>query len=176
MEAARPRLTFRQSLASLPDVFRFARETVFRVTATRRIVADGALAETLSCTPGHAWLHLRGLREVPGEALPLGFTEVWLDAAYAEPVAQPGVHRTAIFAQVEQRFGLALVEVQQEIAAMVLDAKLARLLRAEEGAPALRIARRYLDAGERLVELSVTIHPADRFTYAMTLRKGGAAR
>ena len=176
VESDRPRQAFRQSLRSLTDVFRFARDTVFHVTATRPVTATGALAQELGCAPGHAWLHMAGFREVPGEELPLGWTEVWLDAAYAEPVAQPAVHRTAIFEQVAARFGVALVEVRQEIAAMVLDATLARALRAAEGSPALRIERRYLGEGERLVELSVTTHPADRFRYGMSLRQEGLPR
>jgi DNA-binding GntR family transcriptional regulator len=86
------------------------------------------------------------------------------------------VHRTAIFEQVEQRYGVTLIEVRQEIGAIVLDAALAKALHATEGSPALRIERRYFGERNRLVELSVTTHPADRFRYGMTLRQDGLGR
>ncbi len=174
VEANRPRQAFRQSLHSLTDVFRYARATVFRVTTIRPVTARGALAEQLVCAPGEAWIHAAGLREVPGEAEPIGWTEVWLLGTYAEVLTGPQVHRTAIFEQVQERFGVALVEIRQEIGATLLDATLARRLRAEEASPALRIERRYFAEGGRLVELSVNTHPADRFRYGMVLQQGAA--
>jgi DNA-binding GntR family transcriptional regulator len=45
----------------------------------------------------------------------------------------------------------------------------AKLLRALDGAPALRAVRRYYDHTGRLIELSNTIHPGERFTYVTSL-------
>jgi DNA-binding GntR family transcriptional regulator len=176
VEADRPRQAFRQSLRSLNDVFGYARETIFRVTSVRPVTVGGDLAERLGCTPGEAWIHAGGLREVPGDALPIGWTEVWLLGDYAEVLAAPQLHRTAIFEQVQQRYGIALAEIRQEISATVLDAPLARRLKSQEGLPALQIERRYLVEGGRPVELSVTTHPADRFRYGMVLRQEPALR
>ncbi len=46
----------------------------------------------------------------------------------------------------------------------------ARLL-AQPNTPALLITRRYFAPGGRLIELSTSLHPAERFRYAMTLRR-----
>jgi DNA-binding GntR family transcriptional regulator len=64
-----------------------------------------------------------------------------------------------------------VIEVDQEIEATLIDAETARLLKAEPGAPALKFIRRYYVTGRRLVELSVSLHPADRFSYHMTIRR-----
>ena len=54
---------------------------------------------------------------------------------------------------------------------MVLDADDAANLGAQPGAPALRIVRRYYGDDGRLLEVADNVHPSDRFTYRMQLRK-----
>ena len=44
----------------------------------------------------------------------------------------------------------------------------------EEGSPALRLVRRYLDASDEAFEISITTHPADRFTFSMQMQRGVA--
>jgi hypothetical protein len=45
------------------------------------------------------------------------------------------------------------------------------LLEVEAGTPALRIVRHYIDPAGEAFEISVTIHPADRFTFSIRLRR-----
>ncbi len=54
---------------------------------------------------------------------------------------------------------------------MLVPAKLARELQVDPGTPALRIVRRYIDPAGEAFEISVTIHPADRFTFSIRLRR-----
>ena len=72
---------------------------------------------------------------------------------------------------IERRFGEAIVEVEQQIEGTVLSSEEAEHLDAEEGTAALRITRRYFVTGRRLIELSTSLHPADRFSYAMTIKR-----
>lgn len=44
-------------------------------------------------------------------------------------------------------------------------------LKADAGSAALKVTRRYLDAKDEVFEISVSIHPADRFTFAMELSR-----
>jgi len=46
----------------------------------------------------------------------------------------------------------------------VAQAPLAEPLKAEAGSPALQLVRRYLDSSNDTFEISITTHPADRFT------------
>jgi GntR family transcriptional regulator len=87
--------------------------------------------------------------------------------------------QSAIFSAIERHSGEAVTEVQQEITATILNRELAALLGVAEGSPALMITRRYFGARHRLFEMSVNIHPSERFSYAISLKRdfpGEAAR
>jgi DNA-binding GntR family transcriptional regulator len=61
--------------------------------------------------------------------------------------------------------------VHQEIRAMVLNAQIAKQLGVSTRTAGLWIARRYLDERDELVELAVSVHPADRFSYRESFRR-----
>ena len=171
VEATRPETGYYQTLQSLPDLFQFASDALYRVTSTERVKVMGRQAEELGCRPGRTWLRLEGLRELPGAAAPLCSTTVMIDARFAAIVEQPRIHARAIFSQIEDRYGVPIHEVHQEIQAGLLDATQAALLQSRPGSAALEITRRYFGAGHKLIELSRNLHPADRFRYAMTVRR-----
>ncbi len=171
VEAMSPTHGYYHAIQSLTELFRYAEETVFRVERAERVTASGALATALSCRAGRAWLRLDGVREQAEATAPLGAMTVFVDARYAALVAEPRTHVTAIFSQIERHYGEAITEVEQEIEAALLEPAAAGRLNARPGSPALLVTRRYFAAGRRLVELSRTLHPADRFRYTMTLRR-----
>jgi GntR family transcriptional regulator len=171
VEAARPQRSYYHALQSLPELFQYAEQTVFRVERSERVTATGRLAADLGCRAGRVWLRLDGPREEPGREVPLCWLTVYVEQRYAAAVEGRAQHTTALFSQIEQHFGEAIVEVTQEIEAVLLTEEDAARLDAKAGGPALLITRRYFAPGRRLVELSVSLHPADRFRYAMTLRR-----
>ena len=57
------------------------------------------------------------------------------------------------------------------LVAALLGEEDAERLRAKAGAPALRVRRTYYDANERLLELSDSLHAAERFAYEMRLSR-----
>lgn len=173
VETSRPERGYHHALQSLPDLFQFASDALYNVTAVERVQVLGREAEELGCRPGRCWLRLDGLREVPGVPGPLCRTVVMIDARYAAVAETPRIHSRAIFAQIEDRFGVPIQEVHQEIEAIVLNADQATLLQSQLGSPALHITRRFFGAGHKLIELSRSLHPADRFRYAMTVRRDG---
>ena len=99
-----------------------------------------------------------------------------MDAAYKEVAADQGSLRTAIWSLIERQFGETVVEVEQQIEAAILDAKQATQLQAAPGSPALKFTRRYYVTGRRLVELSVNLHPADRFSYKMSILRDATGK
>ena len=72
---------------------------------------------------------------------------------------------------IEREYKVTIQRVEQDLQGAVLDADDAANLGTEPGAPALRVLRRYFDDRDRLLEVAENIHPADRFTYRMQLRK-----
>jgi len=173
VESSRPEKGYYHALQSLPDLFQFASDALYRVTRTERVSVLGREAEELGCRPGRSWLRLEGLREVPGVVGPLCQTIVLIDARYAAVAETPRIHTRAIFAQIEDRFGVPIQEVHQDIEATVLDPGQATLLQSLPGTPGLNITRRFFGAGHKLIELSRNLHPADRFRYSMIVRRDG---
>ncbi|MGE0698116.1 MAG: GntR family transcriptional regulator [Hyphomicrobiaceae bacterium] len=171
VQAATAEPSYTQSMRSLGELLQYATETRLDVIAVEDVAARGALAEALGCRPKKPWVRVAGIRHGAEGEPPHCFNEVFIDEAYRAIAESAGTLRTAIWSLIETQFGETVIEVDQEIEAMVLDAELARLLEAEPGAPALRFTRRYYVTGRRLVELSISVHPADRFSYRMTIRR-----
>jgi DNA-binding GntR family transcriptional regulator len=171
--AAAPGAGYMQQLGSIEDILQYARDTRLELGPPERVRARGALAELLGCASGREWLAFSGLRRPARGATAICTTEIWLDAAFAALAPKIGKRRQAINQLVEQAFGHPTVEIRQEISATVLDATQAAWLGAAVDQPALRVLRRYLGPGGRVFEASVSVHPADRFAYAMRLRREG---
>jgi DNA-binding GntR family transcriptional regulator len=64
-----------------------------------------------------------------------------------------------------------ITEVEQEIRAVVLGRAEAQLLGAAPRSPALWVCRKYRNRRGQLVELAISTHPADRFSYSTVLRR-----
>lgn len=173
VEAATPRPGFTQSLATLDELAQFGSEHVRVVQDVRTIVADLSLAGTLGCAGGTRWLRISSLRlDSPTRPRPLGWTDVYVDEQYVE--VGDLVRRSPqvlVSSLIEQRWGRAIARIQQQVRAIALPKELAGPLQADAGTPALQVTRRYLDADDVLFEASVTVHPADRFTFESELRR-----
>ncbi|MGE8472769.1 MAG: UTRA domain-containing protein, partial [Paraburkholderia hospita] len=53
--------------------------------------------------------------------------------------------------------------------------EMAELLRVEAGTAALEIVRRYLDSSGVAFEVSVSLHPAERFSVSMRLKRSAVS-
>ena len=95
-------------------------------------------------------------------------TEVYLDGRLAPIVRSIDVLRTAVFVMVEDQAGEPIVEIRQAIHPCMIDAAKAPILGSKVGDLALQITRRYSGTGGRLLLLSHTLLPGDRFSYSMT--------
>ena len=171
VQAVSAEASYTQSMRSLGELLQYATETRLDVVAVEEVAARGALAEALGCRPKKPWIRVAGIRHGAHGEPPHCFNEVFIDEAYRSIAEEAGTLRTAIWSLIETRFGETVIEVDQEIEATVLSPELAGLLEAEPGSPALKFTRRYYVTGRRLVELSVSTHPADRFSYRMTIRR-----
>lgn len=175
VEAAAPRAAYRPSLASVDDLVQFGATHVRTVRRIKEVTADGALAAELACTPGAKLLRISSLRaDAAAGGRPIGWTDVYVDAAHAGigdlARASPD---TLISSLIETHYGRRIARIRQDIQAAAMPAAQARELGVEPGSPALRIVRRYLDADDLTFEVSITWHPAERFTFSMELERSG---
>ena len=173
VEAATPQTQWRPSLASIEDLVQFGATHVRSVRRVGEVSADGALAEAFGCPPGARLLRISSLRADGAEGgQPVGWTDVYIDAAYADvgELARAAPD-TLISTLLERRHGLRIARVRQDIEAVAMPAPQARALAVEPASPALKVTRRYLDADGATFEVSVTLHPAGRFTFSMELER-----
>ncbi|MED5368778.1 MAG: UTRA domain-containing protein, partial [Pseudomonadota bacterium] len=74
-----------------------------------------------------------------------------------------------VFKIIEENFGLLADEINAEIMAGSLRKERALRLNVEAGSSSIIIVRRYRDTSGRLFEVSVSEHPASRFTYSFNM-------
>jgi DNA-binding GntR family transcriptional regulator len=175
VEAARPTNGFRPSLASVDDLVQFGSTHVRKLQQVVSEQMSAELATDLRCPPGQTWLRISSLRmDSARDRLPVGWTDVYLQPAYAEIgdiVRQsPGV---LISSLIETRYGRRIEQIQQEIRAVTMSEPMAQTLQVAPGSSALKIIRWYSDAAGDVFEVSVSLHPAERFSVSMLLKRSG---
>ena len=176
VESASPKSAFRPTLASVDDLVQFSATHIRKVQSVGEVTADAALALDLGCPAGSRWLRISSLRlEADADSLPVGWTDVYVDPAYADVGdmvrSEPG---TLVCALIESRHGRRIAEIRQDIHAAPVTEAMAKRLRVAPGAAALKIVRRYLDAAGEAFEMSISLHPAERFSVSMRLQQPGA--
>jgi GntR family transcriptional regulator len=173
VEASTPTSSYRHSIESVDDLVQVGATHKRVVREVSEIVADRVLAKRLGCAPGTRWLRISSLRlEEDSTDRPVGWTDVYVDPAYSQlgDIArdEPG---TLISSLIESRYGRRIAEIRQDIRGILIPASLAQPLQTTAGSAGLEVIRRYLDHAGENVEVSITIHPADRFTVSTRLTR-----
>lgn len=179
VKAQRPHSRYSLTAEGLSDLIRYVNDVSLQIHRRDDVVADADLAKLLECPTGQKWVRLLGERFVVGGKEPIGLSEIYVAAAYRAAVDGLQSPDAPIYALIERRFGLEAREVRQEITAVALDEAEALQLGADPGSPGLRVVRKYHSSDGEVFEVAVNIHPADRFSYASTLRlrpSGGTER
>lgn len=175
VESRLPKQGFTQSIVTVQELAHFGSTHVRQLRDVALLVADRDLARTLGFAAGMRLLRLSSLRMQAGvRERPMGWTDVYVDARFSDlqELVRSSPDRL-ISALIEERYGITIARIQQEIAAITLDAAMAAELQAQPGAAALRIQRSYLNAANEVFEVSVSIHPADRFSLSMEMTRSG---
>ncbi|MET0963374.1 MAG: UTRA domain-containing protein, partial [Noviherbaspirillum sp.] len=169
-----PRLV--QGVTSVAELLQFVEATRMQAMAQREIVADDGMAALLGCSPGQHWFEVTVLRTLAGLAEPLAQVLVYLRPEHADVIAHIDASTQPIFTMIESRHGTRVAEVSQEITPVALTRPSAQLLQAAPGCPALQIVRRYFDAQDRIILVSVGLYPGDRFSHSTRFRVQREAR
>jgi DNA-binding GntR family transcriptional regulator len=162
---------YRQSATQVSDLYQYATDTTLVIESRETVAIDAKQAGLLDASAGETWLHLRGRRHAQTQPLPICVTELWLHPEFRSIQGIDGPLSGAVHAAIEEQFGEVVSAVEQEIKGVALSRSVATALDAKPGSPGLWISRRYLNARGRLVELAISIHPADRFSYTTVLRR-----
>lgn len=165
---------FNQPLGGIDDLLQYARDARLEVSELDDVVADERLAETLGLVRGRRYRRIAGRRIGPDRGAPVGVTRIYVRAELAPGAEDLGALDGAIVELIEARHGLRIARIEQQISAGVLEPDEAARLGAGPGEAALVTQRRYYDERDRLIQASVSIHPAGRFVYSTTARRAAA--
>ena len=166
-----------QHVMSINDLLAFATGTHFAIEAVAMVTVDDELALRTGLTAGEQWLTVCGYRltdgvEPAGPSEPaLCRTEYYINRAFAAVGRLLQRHDGPIFPLIEDLFGLSIVEVHQEIAAVLIPSALAGGLDVEAGTPALQVRRTYTTSDGQVAQVTINTHPASRFRHSMTMRR-----
>jgi len=163
---------FGQTVSGIEELIQYAQDTRRVVSSLDEVVADRALARSLAVEPGSRWTRIHNARIDPlRPASPVCAGETYLRLELAAATALLDEQTVALCDLVARSTGVRTAEIEQELQACFVPPELAGILNAAAGSPALRIIRRYYDSASWLFEVSVSVHPADRFSYRMRLRR-----
>ncbi|MEZ0365491.1 GntR family transcriptional regulator [Mycobacterium sp. pUA109] len=160
-----------QDVMSINDLLAFATGARFAIESSAMITVDDALAGRTGLASGESWLAVRGYRQGEGADFPLCWTEYYINRAFAGVGRLLQRHEGPIFPLIEDLFGQNIVEVHQEIAAVLIAPPLAAGLKVEPGTPALEVRRTYTTSDGEVAQVTINTHPASRFRHAMTMRR-----
>ncbi|WP_407561886.1 GntR family transcriptional regulator [Streptomyces sp. 184] len=138
------------------------------------VPADAQVAGELEVPPGHPVIVIERLRFVEEEPWVLTITHVPQEVAPG--LVDEDLTQESLYALLEGRFGVRLVQGRRSVEATVASAELARSLGVNRGAPVLVL--RSVSVGEqgRPVESFVAFHRGDRSRFEVELsRQSGAS-
>ena len=162
---------YTQGIYSLRDLFQYAETTDFKYVYIGRVTLSKTLARRVSAPPGEEWIYAMAIRyEIDGER-PFVVTRLYLNPMLKGIGNALRSNRGPVYALIERDYGMRIDRVEQAIIGIILDEQDAANLGVPTGTPGLSITRSYFDISGRLIELADNIHPADRFTYRMVLRR-----
>lgn len=170
VKATRVDSRYVQSTASISDLPQYVADTRLVTTAAADVIADEFLAELLRCPVGQRWVKVTGFRYAGKEKLPMALTEIYINAAYGGVRKLIGTLKVPVYTLIEKQYGITIVEVKQEIRAATIGAADAKRLSVKPGSAGLVVTRRYFGDNDRPIEVAVNLHPADRFSYSMSMR------
>jgi DNA-binding GntR family transcriptional regulator len=156
---------------SINDLLAFATGAPFTIESNAMVTIDDDLAARTGLKVGSEWLAVRGYRRADGSQTPVCKTEYYINRAFAAIGRLLQRHSGPIFPLIEDLFGVSIVEVRQEIAAVVVTPEIAALLNIETGSAALEMQRTYTTSDGEIAQVTVNTHPSARYRHSMTMRR-----
>jgi len=174
IESAAPVATYSQFGSSIEELVENAKEIRLSLMSSEDVVADEDLAGKLRCRPNQRFLRLEGVVRSVGQRSskpPYYWVEIYVAAAFAGIRDLVSVHNGLVASLIEQHYQEPITEIRQEVTAAKTTAPIAKILSVATNAPALRFQRWYYGRDSSLMQITISVRPADRFTYCTRLRR-----
>src|SRR5262249_42130682 len=148
----RPKIT--QELTALSgfveDMQALGRHPTARLLDKQLVAADRTVAQQLALPAGSLVMRIRRVRLADGE--PVSFDETYLPREVGEKVITNDLEAEPIFALLEERYDLPLVEAEYRLEAVAAGPVVAEALGVETGSPLFLIERTSYGAGNQPVD------------------------
>jgi GntR family transcriptional regulator len=159
--------TLHQPLSNVAEILQYARDTRARFERLGVGPLPRAIAEQVGLVAGGRWTRFMGLRTGADTTEPLAHTVAYVHESLNAVTDLIDPEADTIFKQIETLAKISFLKVTQDIQAIPTTADVAAALGIARRAPCLRILRCYYDADDRILEISASHHPGDRFAYSM---------
>lgn len=166
---------FMQNMNSMGELMDRAKATRFEARYEGRIVVRPALAAILGCQAGESWLRLAGVRRYMDLPQPHSWNEIFIAAPYAGVRALVGAETPTVYELVMKQYGIELVEIEQEISALTISPDHAAEIETAPNSTGLMVIRRYFTRPRQPFEISLSLYPADRFSFKTNLVNAAAS-
>lgn len=170
VEAVEPRANYNISVRSVAELMQYGSETRFVQIDRQRVALAPEEASALGVATFRG-AKVTGYRVAAnGDSRPISFAEIYV----AEPYLAVLEHRRPtepFYRAIERRFEQQIVGIDQEIRAVAVRPRAATALDVPAGSPGLYILRRFYGRGRALLEITVNVHPAERFSHRMFLNR-----
>jgi GntR family transcriptional regulator len=163
--------SYAQDNMTINDLLAFASGAKLDIESISMVTIDAELAARTGLPEGEEWLTVIGFRQAVDAEYTHCWTEYYINRSFAAVGRMLKRHTGPIFPLVEDLFGISIVEVHQEIAAVLVTPELAERLKVEVGSPALEVHRTYSTSDGEVAQVTINTHPAARFRHSMTLRR-----
>jgi GntR family transcriptional regulator len=160
-----------QDVVSINDLLAFANSARFAIESIGMVLIEKTLSSRTGLASGKEWLMVRGFRQTDGAEFPVCWTEYYINRDFAAVGRLLQRHTGPIFPLIEDLFGQSIMEVHQEIAAVLVSPALAQGLKVEVGTAALEMRRTYKTSDGKVAQVTLNTHPASRFCHSMTMRR-----
>jgi len=151
------------SISDPSELIAFTQQTRFDLIAEDWVDIKGELTHILPSAVGERWLRFTGRRFVAEATLPIAFAQILVHPAFEgirHKIDKPGA---IIYRLIEELDGEPIAELKQEISCVSLSKKVADLLGARAGSPAMRVLRYYIGAHGATQSVAINTYPQDRF-------------
>ncbi|MDJ0928516.1 MAG: GntR family transcriptional regulator [Gammaproteobacteria bacterium] len=161
-----------QLMHSPAELMQYPENSRLSLVETEPVRTSRSLARLLKCPVGSEWTRIGAVRKLAETGLPICWTDIYVLPEYAGVARKIGRSRRPVYEIIERTFDEKIESVEVDFRASAVDEKVAAAVDVEPGTSSLILVRRYLGRGQRQFEISVSEHPADRFEFSLTLKRG----
>ena len=162
---------FTQSINSLTEILRYPEETNLEIHNSNIINIDEETASIIDGKSGDRWRKISGLRSVINSQKPICWSDIFVREDFSGIEEKIGSRPGPVYQLIEKEFGVEIKTVKVKIFASIVPEDISEKLEVEIGSPALTVVRDYKTISNKSFEVSVSIHPKDRFTYSIELKR-----